>query len=100
VVLPRPSGGSLLVGVKRALAFAPRRGKKAKKQGAAGLTAGWVMHEYRLAAALHKNVRTNSRLLPYPTLLFVHVWHGLLVMLLCSVAANCFNLPPFAVTRN
>jgi hypothetical protein len=82
VVLSGPSGGTLLVGVKSALAFAPRRGKKAKKQGAAGLTAGWVMHEYRLAAALHKKVRTNSRL-PYPTLLFAHVWHGLLVMLLC-----------------
>jgi hypothetical protein len=79
VVLSGPSGGTLLVGVKSALAFAPRRGKK---QGAAGLTAGWVMHEYRLAAALHKKVRTNSRL-PYPTLLFAHVWHGLLVMLLC-----------------
>ncbi|KAK3122264.1 hypothetical protein QOZ80_8BG0667320 [Eleusine coracana subsp. coracana] len=55
VVLSRPCGGSLLVGVKRALAFAPHRGKKKTRQAAAGLTAGWVMHEYRLAASLHKN---------------------------------------------
>ncbi|TVU04887.1 hypothetical protein EJB05_48028 [Eragrostis curvula] len=56
VVLPRPcGGGSLLVGVKRTLTFAPRRGKKKSNRAPAGLTAGWVMHEYRLAAALHKN---------------------------------------------
>jgi hypothetical protein len=64
VVLSRPCGGGLLVGVKRALAFiAPRRGEKRTKQ--AGLmTAGWVMHEYRVAAAaLHKNVSTTYRLL-------------------------------------
>ncbi|RLN03994.1 NAC domain-containing protein 18-like [Panicum miliaceum] len=53
VVLPRPcGGGSLLVGVKRAMTFAPRRKKKASS---AALAAGWVMHEYRLAAPLHKN---------------------------------------------
>nr|CAB3483645.1 unnamed protein product [Digitaria exilis] len=51
VVLPRPcGGGSLLVGVKRVITFVPRRNKKA-----ASLAAGWVMHEYRLAASLHKN---------------------------------------------
>ncbi|CAO2173562.1 unnamed protein product [Urochloa humidicola] len=51
VVLPRPcGGGSLLVGVKRTMTFVPR-GKKAS----AALAAGWVMHEYRLAAPLHKN---------------------------------------------
>ncbi|CAL4999962.1 unnamed protein product [Urochloa decumbens] len=51
VVLPRPcGGGSLLVGVKRTLTFVPRRKKKAS-----ALAAGWVMHEYRLAAPLHKN---------------------------------------------
>ena len=56
VVLPRPcGGGSLLVGVKRAMTFAPRRNKK-KAAAAAALAAGWVMHEYRLAAPLHKNV--------------------------------------------
>ncbi|PAN36416.1 hypothetical protein PAHAL_6G280700 [Panicum hallii] len=55
VVLPRPcGGGSLLVGVKRAMTFAPRRKKKASAPSAA-LAAGWVMHEYRLAAPLHKN---------------------------------------------
>ncbi|XP_039854897.1 NAC domain-containing protein 18-like isoform X1 [Panicum virgatum] len=54
VVLPRPcGGGSLLVGVKRAMTFAPRRNKK--KASSAALAAGWVMHEYRLAAPLHKN---------------------------------------------
>uniref|UniRef100_A0A0A9GX00 NAC domain-containing protein n=1 Tax=Arundo donax TaxID=35708 RepID=A0A0A9GX00_ARUDO len=52
VVLSRPCGGNFLVGVKRAMAFAPRRGKKA---AAAAMTAGWVMHEYRLASPLHKN---------------------------------------------
>jgi len=53
-LLPRPcGGGSLLVGVKRAMTFAPRRKKKASS---AALAAGWVMHEYRLAAPLHKNV--------------------------------------------
>nr|CAB3481563.1 unnamed protein product [Digitaria exilis] len=51
VVLPRPcGGGSLLVGVKRVMTFVPRRNKKAES-----LAAGWVMHEYRLAASLHKN---------------------------------------------
>ncbi|CAO2207413.1 unnamed protein product [Urochloa humidicola] len=54
VVLPRPcGGGSLLVGVKRTMTFAPRRKKKAP--AAEELAAGWVMHEYRLAAPLHKN---------------------------------------------
>ncbi|CAO2202705.1 unnamed protein product [Urochloa humidicola] len=54
VVLPRPCGsGSLLVGVKRTMTFVPRRKKKAAS--AAALAAGWVMHEYRLAAPLHKN---------------------------------------------
>ncbi|KAL6661882.1 hypothetical protein ACP70R_001266 [Stipagrostis hirtigluma subsp. patula] len=52
VVLPRPCGGSLLVGVKRTMAFAPHRGKK-KTPAAAGLASGWAMHEYRLAAPLH-----------------------------------------------
>ncbi|XP_062195146.1 NAC domain-containing protein 83-like isoform X2 [Phragmites australis] len=51
VVLSPPRGGSLLVGVKRAMAFAPRR-----KKASSALTAGWVMHEYRLAAPLHKNI--------------------------------------------
>ncbi|WVZ91976.1 hypothetical protein U9M48_038078 [Paspalum notatum var. saurae] len=61
VVLPRPcGGGSLLVGVKTAMAFAPRppRRKKTKLLSpapAAQLASGWVMHEYRLAAPLHKN---------------------------------------------
>ncbi|KAG0524342.1 hypothetical protein BDA96_07G202500 [Sorghum bicolor] len=56
VVLPRPcGGGSLLVGVKRAMTFVPRRKKKAAASAAAALTTGWVMHEYRLAAPLHKN---------------------------------------------
>jgi len=35
------------------MTFAPRRKKKASS---AALAAGWVMHEYRLAAPLHKNV--------------------------------------------
>ncbi|XP_062191544.1 NAC domain-containing protein 83-like isoform X1 [Phragmites australis] len=52
VLLSRPCGGSLLVGVRRAMAFAPRAKKKASP---ASLTTGWVMHEYRLAAPLHKN---------------------------------------------
>lgn len=56
VLLPRPcGGGSLLVGVKRVMTFVPRRSKKA-----APLAAGWVMHEYRLAAPLHKNVSKKS----------------------------------------
>jgi hypothetical protein len=62
VVLPRPcGGGSLLVGVKRTLTFAPRHKtkKKASAPSSASLAAGWVMHEYRLAAPLHKNV-SNS----------------------------------------
>eukprot|EP00267_Zea_mays_P053982 XP_020407183.1 NAC domain-containing protein 68 isoform X2 [Zea mays] len=55
VALPRPcGGGSLLVGVKRAMAFVPRR-KKKKAAAAAALAIGWVMHEYRLAAPLHKH---------------------------------------------
>ncbi|KAJ1269356.1 hypothetical protein BS78_07G205600 [Paspalum vaginatum] len=54
VVLPRPcGGGGLLVGVRTAMAFAPRRKRAAK--AAAQLASGWVMHEYRLAAPLHKN---------------------------------------------
>ncbi|XP_062191546.1 NAC domain-containing protein 83-like isoform X3 [Phragmites australis] len=53
VLLSRPCGGSLLVGVRRAMAFAPRAKKKASP---ASLTTGWVMHEYRLAAPLHKNL--------------------------------------------
>ncbi|KAL6900944.1 hypothetical protein ACP4OV_005620 [Aristida adscensionis] len=53
VALPRPCGGSLLVGVKRAMAFAPRAKKKAAAPAAAAVTTGWVMHEYRLAAPLH-----------------------------------------------
>ncbi|XP_039814603.1 NAC domain-containing protein 18-like isoform X3 [Panicum virgatum] len=58
VVLPRPcGGGSLLVGVKRAMTFAPRRKKKASS---AALAAGWVMHEYRLAAPLHKNFTART----------------------------------------
>jgi hypothetical protein len=61
VVLPRPcGGGSLLVGVKRAMTFAPRRKKKASAPSAA-LAAGWVMHEYRLAAPLHKNPGAGRR---------------------------------------
>jgi len=57
VVLPRPcGGGSLLVGVKRAMTFVPRRRKKtAALPSSAALKTGWVMHEYRLAAPLHKN---------------------------------------------
>ncbi|RCV32032.1 hypothetical protein SETIT_6G225800v2 [Setaria italica] len=55
VVLPRPcGGGSLLVGVKRTLTFVTRRKKKASAPSAS-LGNGWVMHEYRLAAPLHKN---------------------------------------------
>ncbi|CAD6264830.1 unnamed protein product [Miscanthus lutarioriparius] len=58
VVLPRPcGGGSLLVGVKRAMTFVPRRKKKkaSSSLASAALATGWVMHEYRLAAPLHKN---------------------------------------------
>ncbi|KQJ99156.1 NAC domain-containing protein 83 [Brachypodium distachyon] len=53
------SGRSHLVGVKRALAFVPRahRGKKGSSSSssspAPALTAGWVMHEYRLALPPH-----------------------------------------------
>jgi len=70
VVLPRPcGGGSLLVGVKRAMTFAPRRNKKkaSSAPSSAALAAGWVMHEYRLAAPLHKNVSNSS------CSLFVHI---------------------------
>ncbi|XP_066331019.1 NAC domain-containing protein 18-like [Miscanthus floridulus] len=56
VVLPHPcGGGNLLVGVKRAMTFVPRRKKKASPSASAALATGWVMHEYRLAAPLHKN---------------------------------------------
>jgi len=71
VVLPRPcGGGSLLVGVKRAMTFAPRRNKKkaSSAPSSAALAAGWVMHEYRLAAPLHKNVSNSSS-----CSLFVHI---------------------------
>jgi hypothetical protein len=44
------------VGVKRAMTFVPRRKKKASPSASAALAIGWVMHEYRLAAPLHKNV--------------------------------------------
>jgi hypothetical protein len=106
VVLSRPCGGSLLVGVKRALAFvAPRRGEKRTKQ--AGLmTAGWVMHEYRVAAAaLHKNVSTTYRLLLpyYPTTLLLVA----MVCFACNVVASLclfgylqLFCPPFQGKKN
>lgn len=92
VVLPRPcGGGSLLVGVKRAMAFVPRR-KKKKAAAAAALAIGWVMHEYRLAAPLHKHVsdslvrirRVHASLLS-PSLLTYLIDSGLMAKFLKPV---------------
>jgi len=47
-------GRSHLVGVKKSLAFVPRRGKgKGSKAPPAPAQTGWVMHEYRLALPHH-----------------------------------------------
>lgn len=102
MILSRPCGGSLVVGVKRVLAFAPRRGKKMNQAASAGLTAGWVMHEYRLAASLHKNVRENHRsqlLLPHPT--FTCSMCGVVCLSCCCVFLfDCNQLFPPAVHRH
>lgn len=47
-------GRNHLVGVKKSLAFVPRRGKgKGSKAPPAPVQTGWVMHEYRLALPHH-----------------------------------------------
>ena len=61
VVMSR-CGRNHLVGVKKSMAFVPRRNRtKGRKttSPAAPVQTGWVMHEYRLALPLqHKNVST------------------------------------------
>jgi hypothetical protein len=56
-------GRNHLVGVKKSMAFVPRRsrGKGRKTMSpAAPVQTGWVMHEYRLALPhQHKNVSTD-----------------------------------------
>ena len=56
-------GRNHLVGVKKSMAFVPRRNRaKGRKttSPAAPVQTGWVMHEYRLALPLqHKNVSTH-----------------------------------------